>query len=236
MAAVRGTARRGRSWRPDKVAEHVSPCLDAAVRADDEGKPVRKKTRVGLVRITLTSTMMVLATVAGTGGAGAAGDGRAAFVAEARAAGLSTAQANGLQDAVDAYLVKLGGKGTQASPNQIDLNGAVLNIPVPGEDQPRQLGETTANGVSATECVGQTPYGWFCAYKAEGFTGANIGMWNCREYEIPWYTDGSWRNNQTTGTRPLLTFADGTPWRMPPAFSQVDSGVDWAPVWKILNC
>lgn len=200
---------------------------------------MRTKTRVGLVRITLTSTMMVLATVAGTGGAGAAGDGRAAFVAEARAAGLSTAQANGLQDRVDAYLVKLGGKGTQASPNQIDLNGAVLNIPVPGEDQPRQLGETTANGISATECVGGTPYGWFCAYSASGFGGANIGMYVCGEYGIPlsWDdTSGSWRNNQTTGTRPLLTFDDGTPWRMPPAFSSVREFVKWGPVQKILNC
>ncbi|TQE33316.1 hypothetical protein Sipo8835_18460 [Streptomyces ipomoeae] len=184
-------------------------------------------------------TMTVLATVVSTSVASAAPDGRAAFVAEAREAGLSVEQATGLQNEVDAYLTKLDGKGTQISPNQIDLKGAVLNIPIPGEKQPRQLGDmgVAAEGPNSTECVGGARYGWFCAYQNQNLSGANIGMYRCGvTWSIPWVTTGSWDNNQTAGTQPLLTFTNGSTWWMPAARSVQTTGVNWAPVRNIRPC
>ncbi|ACU40249.1 hypothetical protein [Actinosynnema mirum] len=164
--------------------------------------------------------------------------GEHAFTAQARAAGLSSAQAEGLQDKVDGYLEQLGDRGKQVAPNQIDLGGAVLNVTVPGEDQPRNLAEVTTNVDNAAQCSGNwARYRWFCAYRNEWFSGDNIGMYSCGEYYIPWYTMGSWHNNQTTGTRPWLYFNDGQdPWHMPPADSQQASGVGWTPVYSIVNC
>ncbi|MFV2118852.1 hypothetical protein ACE14D_10570 [Streptomyces sp. Act-28] len=190
---------------------------------------------------TLLSAMVMalLAAFAGAGTANATADGPAAVVEESRKAGLSAEKATGLQAKVDAYLTRLAGKGTQVSPNQIDLDGAVLNVAVPGERQPRQLGEpsVTAEGPNAAECVGGADYGWFCAYRYQNFTGDNIGMYSCGwARSIPWYTVGSWDNNQTAGTRPLLTFTNGTTWDMPAARSSQTTGVDWAPVRNIRPC
>ncbi|MGA5506104.1 hypothetical protein [Streptomyces umbrinus] len=177
----------------------------------------------------------VLVAVTGTGAASAAVDDRAAFVAESRAAGLSAEQAVGLQDKVDAYLTKLAGKATQASPNQIDLGGAVLNVTVPGEKQPRPLGEATTNDVNPY-CIGRAQYLFFCAYQYQDFLGDNIDMYRCDYYVIPWYTVGSWENSQTAGTRSRTYFLDGSSWLMRPAHSEQATGVDWAPVLRIRNC
>ncbi|MEU0646013.1 hypothetical protein [Streptomyces umbrinus] len=175
----------------------------------------------------------VLVAVTGTGAASAAVDDRAAFVAESRAAGLSAAQAAGLQDKVDAYLIKLSGKGTQVSPNQIDLGGAALNVTVPGEKRPRPLGDVTTNVI---QCDVYADYKWFCAYQYEFMEGDNIGMYRCDVYRIPWATWGSWINNQTEGTSPTAYFTDGSSWRMPPAYDRQDTGVHWQPVRSIRNC
>ncbi|ATE57292.1 hypothetical protein [Actinosynnema sp.] len=171
-------------------------------------------------------------------GGTASASGERSFTAQARAAGLTAAQVEGLQDKVDGYLRELGDRGKQVAPNQIELGGAVLNVTVPGEDQPRVLGEVTANVNNAAQCSGNwARYGWFCAYRDQWFSGDNIGMYACGDYYIPWYTTGSWHNNQTTGTRPWLYFTTGEgPWHMPPADSQQASGVGWSPVLYIDNC
>lgn len=183
--------------------------------------------------------MTVLAAVAGTGTASAAVSDRDLYVAEARAAGLSTEKAAGLQNKVDAYLTKLDGKGTQVAPNQIDLGGAVLNVAVPGEKQPRELGAAAVpgEGPNSPYCKPTAHYYWFCAYQYANRGGDNVGMYTCGlPWDIPFYTTGSWENNQTPGTRPLLTFADGTQWRMPGAYSYQPSGVNWTPVSSIIAC
>ncbi len=182
--------------------------------------------------------LAVLAAVA-TPGAASASDARAdraGFVGQARAAGLSAAQAGGLQAKVDDYLAELAGRGTQVSPNQIDLKGAVLNVAVPGEARPRQLVAATSAAMMVRQCDFYADYEWFCAYQYERKSGDHIGMWACGTYRIPWYTTGSWENDQTPGTRPLLTFGDGTTWQMPPAFSEQVTGVYWGTVWSIRNC
>lgn len=172
----------------------------------------------------------------GTGVASAQGEDRAAFVAQSRAAGLDAAQAAGLQNKVDRYLVELAGQGTQVSPNQIDLGGAVLNVTVPGEDTPRPIGEVSTFEYNALECVGYADPQWFCAYELQHRTGDNIGMWKCDFYSIPWYTVGSWENNQTSGTRSRAYFTDQSSWLMPAAYSIQTTNVAWTPVARIRNC
>ncbi|WUH88744.1 hypothetical protein OG900_38540 [Streptomyces sp. NBC_00433] len=194
-----------------------------------------KKTRASLAGIILL-TMMALATIAGSGTASAAASGRAGFVAEAREAGLSTKQATGLQSKVDTYLTKLAGKGTQVSPNQIDLKGAVLNVAVPGEGRPRQLGAVRPAVDNAAQCSPTADYYWFCAYQNAYRGGDNIGMYSCGAYPIPWFTTGSWENNQTRGTVPTAYFTDGSTWRMPGAYYYASAGVNWSPVTQIVNC
>ncbi|MGW3649006.1 peptidase inhibitor family I36 protein [Streptomyces sp. NPDC000878] len=200
---------------------------------------MRKKAGASLASV-LLAMVAIVATVAGTGTASAAPDtGRAAFVTEARGAGLSAEQATGLQNKVDAYLAKLDGRGTQISPNQIDLKGAVLNLTVPGEKQIRQLGDVgiLAEGIGSTECIGGARYGWFCAYAGQNFSGERLGIYRCGvTWTIPWFSVGSWDNNQTPGTSPLLTFTNGSTWQMPPARSSQTTGVNWAPVLSIRAC
>jgi hypothetical protein len=170
------------------------------------------------------------------------------FVAHARAAGLTAEQATELQATVDGYLVKLAGRGTQVSPNQIDMHGAILNVAIPGEKAPRQLVPATRPELQSSNCRRWSDYpqpwlavdyGWFCAYSREWGEGSYIGMYDCAEYPIPWFGEGSWLNNQTTGTVPRLYFTvdDGRPpWDMPAAFSMQGYDVNWAPVTSIQNC
>ncbi len=159
------------------------------------------------------------------------------FVRQAQSAGLSAAQAQGLQAKIDDYLVRLGGRGTQVSPNQIDLKGGMLNVTVPGEAQPRNLVRNPAYPAADANCRPSADYEWFCAYQYEWRQGDVVDMWDCWvEFIIPWSTFGSWENNQTRGTQPRLTFIGGAIWDMPGAYSNQLSGVGWSPVFSIVPC
>jgi len=186
--------------------------------------------------LTAVATAGVLLATVGQGTSRAAPP-SAGFAAQSRAAGLSAEQAAGLQAKVDGYLASLAGRGTQVSPNQIAVSGAVLSVTVPGEDGPRQLVAASHAEYRVAVChPGGAAYGWFCAFERENFTGDHVAMYNCLDYFIPWYTTGSWDNNQTPGTRPLLYFSNGTWWYMPGAPSRQRSGVDWSPVAYIVPC
>jgi hypothetical protein len=149
----------------------------------------------------------------------------ATFAAEGRAAGLTAGQASALQGAVNLYLAKYGTAARQTSFNTVALKGADIHVAVPGEAHPR--------GIAGTYCA----YKWFCAYQYEYQNGDDIHMYDCGAVNvIPWSTTGSWVNNQTRGTQPLLTFTNGSTWRMPGAYAQQLSGVGWGPVWKIVPC
>lgn len=189
--------------------------------------------RSKLGRLLAVLAMAVPAVIAAPGVAGAASD-RSGFVAEARAEGLSAGQAATLQAEMDGYLAKLAGRGKQISPNQIDMGGARLTVPVPGETKARPIG-----ALAEENCRLSADYGWFCAYQFEWRGGVVIDMYRCGNYPIPWSTRGSWENNQTTGTRPVLYFATTPPrppWVMPAAYSIQLTGVDWLPVKSITNC
>lgn len=175
--------------------------------------------------------MAALTVVAGAGTAGAETS-RGAFAGQARAAGLPAAKADALQAKVDDYLVKLKGRGKQVSPNQIDLNGAVLTVAVPGEAKSRQIG---AAGIP--QCAGKSAnYEWFCAYQYEGYTGDNIGMWNCGYYSIPWSSFGSFQNNQTAGTVPTVYFDGGSSENLAAAPASQSTWVPWYRIHTVRNC
>lgn len=162
---------------------------------------------------------------------------RSDFVGQAQSAGLSAAQAQGLQAKIDDYLVRLEGRGTQVSPNQIALKGGMLNVTVPGEAQPRNLVRNPAYPAAVENCRPSADFEWFCAYEYERRQGDVIDMWDCFvEFFIPWFTFGSWENNQTRGTQPRLTFTNGAIWDMPGAYSNQLTGVGWSPVLKIVPC
>jgi hypothetical protein len=179
--------------------------------------------------------VLVMASLVATAGQGAAAADRG-FVAQARAAGLSAEHAATLQAKVDDYLVKLGGRGRQVSPNQIDMNGAMLHVAVPGEERPRRLVRATRAEYDVVMCYRGAPYKWFCAYTEPYFYGDYIAMYDCVTVPIPYVTTGSWDNNQTPGTAPLLTFTNGSQWVMPAAYSNQKTGVNWFPVRTIKPC
>jgi hypothetical protein len=110
--------------------------------------------------------------------------------------------------------------------------GANLYLTVPGEAHPRGL-SSAADAQLAYSC----PYYYFCAYSAASYTGDFINLTTCyQDTIIPWFTTGSWKNNQTPGTQPLLTFTDGSTWWMPGAYAVQSSGVGWSPVYTIDPC
>ncbi|MGA5299080.1 hypothetical protein ACPCHT_04085 [Nucisporomicrobium flavum] len=157
----------------------------------------------------------------------------ATFAAQGRTSGLTAGQADALQAKADKYLAALGSDATQVGPDKITVGGNVLLLAVPGEAHPRGL-SSTADARMAIPC----PYTYFCAYSAQWFTGDAFLLEDCNVGAlIPWFTTGSWKNNQTSGTQPWLYFADGqAPWHMPGAYAEQASGVGWSPVYSIDPC
>ncbi|WP_405058723.1 hypothetical protein OG474_39165 [Kribbella sp. NBC_01505] len=162
-------------------------------------------------------------------GGAAAAEKAPSFTGQAVAAGLTSAQATWLQSEVDRTMARTG--GTQIAPNRIQLEGAVVNIALPGEQQPRTF------GTAAAACSNSTaPYGYFCAYKNVNYTGSYIAMYRCGKYKLPgWVNNGSYLNNQTPGTRGFFlnqydVLYEGS--------SAPDSGnpYNWNPIWSIVPC
>lgn len=156
-------------------------------------------------------------------GAAQADEGGATFVAQSRAAGLSADKAGALQAKADAYLAKLGSGATQVAPDRIEMTGAQLVLAVPGEAQ------------RSIAC----PYYYFCAYDRRNFQGDYVLAENCAvAYWIPFTsTDGSWKNNQTPGTRARVNYFDtDTHWYVPGAYSEQSSGMGWYRVGTVDPC
>jgi hypothetical protein len=168
--------------------------------------------------------------ISGTGPATAAGAQRSAFADQIQKAGLSSAQARQLQAEVDSYLAKL--SGTQVAANEISLGpGARILVTIPGERAARSL---TAALLEPNGC----PYLYLCAYQYQNFQGSAFQVTKCGSTNapyIPWAGYGSWRNNQSPGTRPVFWRCSGyTDW-MPPAYSS-NSSYDWTPICYTQAC
>jgi hypothetical protein len=134
------------------------------------------------------------------------------FEAQAMSAGLSRAQADWLQGNVDKYLSKM--KGTQTSPNTIDLDGTgMVQIALPGEQHPRDF--ANPGSALADPCYPGTARGYVCAYSQQHGIGDRVAGYYCNRIyylnkERFWTTGtGSWGSNQIGNVRGAFINVDG---------------------------
>lgn len=151
------------------------------------------------------------------------------FAGQAREVGLSRVQVESLQSRVDTYLHQLG--GTQVSVNKIRVDESTeIVLALPGEKYARDI---TAQSGSTVK--GRCAYPWFCAFFGPDYTGDSVSRYTCGILHIPWYTDGSWINNQYAGTMAEFKSTDGvTRWRSPAPDN--DDFADWRWVGSVKNC
>lgn len=152
------------------------------------------------------------------------------FSAQADALKLSSQERAELQHRVDRYLATEG--GVRVALNKIDLDGSgELLLVLPGETYARDV-TTTLVPQAATPC----PYEYLCAYSEPNFTGDMRSEARCDEViTIPWYGNGSYKNNQTPGTRGTFYFTDGRKSATGPAYSQMNP-FNWDLTYKIDPC
>jgi len=156
------------------------------------------------------------------------------YAAQAEAAGLTPAQTSALQARVSDYLNEMGGR--QVALNEIAFDGGQLLVALPGEDQPRNFGSGSGTQVVESPCAVEMYNGWFCAFRYTGFQGDQLNWYYCGTYNMPWTGFGSWRNNQTRGTRARFLNASGAViYTTPPAYSSSLS-YNWGPVYRVRPC
>lgn len=179
----------------------------------------------------VAGTAAAVLLLAGTASASTAAP---SFRAQELAAGLSAQQASSLQAEVDRDIAKSG--GVQTGPDQIALPGGwTLAVAIPGEAHPRQF-----NGIHPATPADACPYEDLCIYMQENFVGSvafgtQYNLRECHDYPIGWDTTGSWKNNQTTGTVPTITYLDG--FRRPLAAAPSSQAVwDWSQYKDIKPC
>lgn len=124
----------------------------------------------------------------------------AKIAAEAKEAGLTAGEAAGLQKQVDAQLAKTRG-AVQTGVNEITSldGGAVLTLPLPGENQARGVDESVGT-LGTANC---SKY-YTCLYEDRDFNGRRLAWKDCQFNHLNnWdFTDktSSYHNNQSTGT------------------------------------
>ncbi len=157
--------------------------------------------------------------LAGPAGAAPSANPTARFTAQAEAAGLTAAQAHSLQSRVDGYLRTVG--GTQVSANKIDLDGTgELVLAAPGLVTP------------AATCYS----GDMCVWSGQSYTGDFMSKYVCSRFSMPWATTGSWRNNQSSGTRARFYDSNNNLYYTTPAAPSHDTSYNWVSVFSIIPC
>ncbi|MGQ4434025.1 hypothetical protein [Streptomyces sp. SAS_260] len=195
-----------------------------------KGVPVHS--RSSKVRAMFAVAVAILALTFSAGAASAGAEGATSpYASQARQSGLTASQTSALQHEVDRYLAQMGGK--QVAANVIDLGGKnLMFVAVPGEAHPRDM----TKGALADPCGAPVAYGYFCAYSGTNWHGTSIPMYGCGRYRIPWTADGSWVDNQTTGT--VANFLDDSGvsrWNDGGAFN-MDDDAPWYWVHWVQNC
>ncbi|MEV0912149.1 hypothetical protein [Streptomyces hokutonensis] len=195
-------------------------------------KEVTGQRRLSRLKAMFAVAAAVLALIFSAGGASASTTGAMSpFTSQAEQAGLTATQTAALQNQVDRYLAQTSKK--QVAANVIDLGGRrLMFVALPGEAHPRDM----TNGALVDHCALPVDYGYFCAYSGQNFTGSSIPMWKCALWRIPWTANGSWVNNQTTGT--VANFLDDSGvsrWNDGGAFN-FDEDAPWYWVHWIKNC
>jgi len=153
------------------------------------------------------------------------------FARQGTKAGLNTQQVSWLQDQVDRYVAKSGGR--QTSLNTVNVDGkADVRFALPGEQRPRDFSAAKVAG----PCDGGTAPGYLCLYSGTYGTGSQIAMYVCTTIDLPnWSGNGSWGDNQTTGTRSIYFTRYYGIWQN--VYAKSNSQVyNWTPVWHVQNC
>lgn len=194
-----------------------------------------KKMRLSIKVLLTVGLPALLTTVLAVPAGASATAGQRNFAEQGKATGLSAAQIAELQTTVDGYLAKVG--GTQLALNKIDLNGtATLYVALSGEDHPRSLAATFGAQATDPNCTPGADFLHFCAYRLTNFRGDQIDMFACRRYTMPWVGDGSWDNNQSSGTRARFYGSSGNLLYTTPAPHSLNLSYDWTPVFSVVNC
>ncbi len=63
---------------------------------------------------------------------------------------------------------------------------------------------------AATTAAEACPYEYFCIYGGPNFTGKMYALYYCHDYPVAFPGVGSWINNQTPGTRAVISYRDGS--------------------------
>ncbi|MEU8774990.1 hypothetical protein [Streptomyces sp. NPDC048606] len=149
-------------------------------------------------------------------------DQRIAYAEQARAAGLTDRQAGQLQERVDAFLTE-DPQARQVSANRLATAGGTVTLAVPGRAETRDL----ASPETALACNN----GHLCIVDGRG---VNYDYYRCGYYDFNGIGNGTFNNNQTSGTRARFYNSDGSE-----RWSNVakDSGTaSWTPVYHIRPC
>ncbi|UQX02358.1 hypothetical protein [Streptomyces sp. RerS4] len=149
-------------------------------------------------------------------------DQQIAYAEQARAAGLTDRQAGQLQREVDAVLAK-DPQARQVSANKLTTAGGSMTLAVPGRTETRDL----ASPDTALACN----HGHLCITDGRG---VNYDYYRCGYYDFGGIGDGTFNNNQTSGTRARFYNLDGSE-----RWSNVakDTGTaSWTPVHHIRPC
>ncbi|MFD3871676.1 hypothetical protein [Streptomyces sp. NPDC058623] len=147
---------------------------------------------------------------------------RSAHLGQARDAGLSAPQAAALQQRVDAVLAK-DPAARQVSANRMTTAGGALTLAVPGRPEARDL----ASPNTALACG----HGHLCVTDGRGDT---YDFYRCGYYDFWGIGDGTFHNNQTSGTRARFYNDNGSE-----RWSNVAKSTGtayWTPVYHIRPC
>jgi hypothetical protein len=108
---------------------------------------------------------------------------------------------------------------------------ALLTIAGPAAAAPQGPQATQGTRTPAAAC----PYEYFCIYSQPNFTGTQYNLHDCHDYPVGFAGIGSWRNNQTSGTRAVFSNSDGSKYitNPPPASA---ASYNWTPVLDIKPC
>jgi hypothetical protein len=147
---------------------------------------------------------------------------QSAYTRQALEAGLTGAQAAELQQQVDAYLAAHPG-ARQVSANRLATEGGAVTLPAPGQSQVRDL----ASPEAAVACA----HGHLCIVDGRG---RHYDYYRCGRYSFDGIGDGTFNNNQTSGTVARFYNSDGSlRWTN----RAKDTGTaSWTPVFYIRPC
>ncbi|GGS31920.1 hypothetical protein AB0E75_27835 [Streptomyces griseoviridis] len=174
-----------------------------------------------LAMATAAAALIVGPALSGSATAGPAAA-QSAYAQQARAAGLTGAQAAELQQQVDSYLAAHP-DARQVSANRLATEGGTVTLPAPGDRQVRDL----ASPEAAVACAG----GHLCVVDGRG---RHYDYYRCGRYGFDGIGDGTFNNNQTTGTVARFYNSDGSlRW----SNRAKDTGTaSWTPVHYIQPC